>query len=85
MSKNIKRLREAAKHVGRNVDVLLDLSGSKVRMGNFARKSVVLRKGSKFTLTSRNIVGDGRRVSINIPEILAVIKVGDVVLLAMGH
>jgi len=83
-AENIKRLHHAATAAGQEIEILQDLSGTKVRMLDFAEDRVELRKGAEFILTSRKVIGSARRVSVNIPELLSVVEPGDTVLLADG-
>lgn len=78
---NIRRVRQAAAAVGRHVEILQDLCGTKVRMQGFAAGHVTLRKKAEFTLTSRDVKGDATRVAINVPELISVVTPGDTVLL----
>ncbi len=83
-AENIKRIRDAATAVGREVGILQDLSGTKVRMINVAGRGIFLKKGADFTLVAEPIAGSAERVAMNIPELLAEIVPGDTVLVADG-
>ncbi|MGL4831082.1 MAG: pyruvate kinase, partial [Propionibacteriaceae bacterium] len=50
-------VRQAAHETGRAVGVMADLQGPKIRLGNFAAP-VELVRGQKFTITTRDILGD---------------------------
>lgn len=54
--------------------ILQDLSGPKIRIGDFSTDSVNLIQGQKFTLTSDKIIGDSEKVSLNYPNILNEVK-----------
>jgi pyruvate kinase len=73
----IVRLRAAATAVGRRVAILADLPGPKMRLGTIAPEPVNLEAGAPFTLTSDDIVGDGRRCSMTFAELSRVVKPGD--------
>ena len=81
---NIERIRRAEKFTGRRAAVLQDLSGTKVRMGEFAEGSVNLEEGAEFVLMSERVQGDRERVSLNFPELIPVVSAGDTVLLGDG-
>jgi pyruvate kinase len=83
-AENILRIRRVARRLHRDIIILQDLSGSKMRMNDFSQAWVTLRKGARFTLTSRPVKGNASIASINIPELIAVVKRGDTVLLADG-
>lgn len=65
--RHVDELRKAIKSTGINAAIIQDLSGPKIRIGNFKTESVVLKEGAKFTLTTEEIEGDENRVSINYP------------------
>src|SRR5688572_18873505 len=62
---NIENIRAASKLVGRPVAVMADLSGPKMRIGQFGAEPVQLQPGDRFTLTTDDIVGDNQRVSVS--------------------
>src|SRR5690349_1427670 len=61
----VKRIREAARVTGRRVAIMADLPGPKMRLGKISPEPILLKPGDVFTLTSENIVGDARRVSMS--------------------
>jgi pyruvate kinase len=83
-AENIRRIREVSHKLRTKIKILQDLSGSKVRLGDLDRESIELKKGDIFTLASHPSKG-GSIASINIPELISVIEVGDTVLLADGE
>jgi pyruvate kinase len=81
----IENIRAAAKAVAGQVAILADLSGPKMRIGRFGADKILLKTGDKFTLTSEDIVGDQRRVSVNFPRLPEVVKGGDTLFLNDGY
>ena len=79
--KSIKEIREA---MAVPVGILMDLSGPKIRTGEFHQEKVVLKKGQEFILTIEKMVGDETRVSINYPALPSEVKSGDLILLDDG-
>lgn len=61
--KTIKSIRFASQKIGKNVGILLDLQGPKIRVGNLSSKYIKLKEGEPFVITSRNVPGDERVVS----------------------
>jgi pyruvate kinase len=84
-AENISRIRAVARRLHRPVKILQDLTGAKVRMGEFTRGSVQLKSGSEFTLTARTVPGNARIVSLKIPELISVIRPRDTILLNDGE
>lgn len=80
----IKRIREINRHLGSHVAILLDLPGPKYRTGEMRDGSAVLETGSRFTLTTRSIIGDSQAVSVSLSSLPQDAKVGNTVLVDDG-
>ncbi|MES2920014.1 MAG: pyruvate kinase [Verrucomicrobiota bacterium] len=76
-AERITRIRAAEKATGRRVAIMADLPGPKMRVGKIDPEPVLLVPGESFTLTSEDIVGDGRRVSMSFEPLPRVVKPGD--------
>ncbi|MEK9952216.1 MAG: pyruvate kinase, partial [Curvibacter sp.] len=78
-------VREAAARAGREVGIMADLQGPKIRVGKFAENKVQLKNGQKFVLDAgRSEPGDANAVGLDYKELPQDVKVGDVLLLADG-
>ena len=78
-------VREAARRVGREVAIMADLQGPKIRVGKFADGKVMLVGGEKFVLdASRTEPGDIKGVGLDYKELPRDVKAGDVLLLNDG-
>ncbi len=53
-----QRVRKASEETGRNVGVLADLQGPKIRLGRFREGPVLLERGDEFTITVDDVEGD---------------------------
>jgi pyruvate kinase len=73
----VKRIREAERATGRRVAIMADLPGPKMRLGKIDPEPIQLVPGDKFTLTSEDIVGDSRRVSMSFEPLPRVVKPGN--------
>lgn len=80
----VRRVRDEAADAGRTVALLGDLSGPKIRVGDFAEGSVNLRNGQTFTLTTDDVEGTADRVQVNHPPLPAEVEAGQRLLLADG-
>ena len=80
-------IRNRARASGRQVGVLVDLQGPKIRIDNFKAGSVQLTKGDEFILDSKldADAGDEQRVGISYKELPKDVKRGDTLLLADGQ
>jgi pyruvate kinase len=65
----IDRLREAAAAEGRNITIMADLPGPKIRVGQIADEPVKLRNNEEIILTVDEIVGNAKRVSVSLPTL----------------
>src|SRR6059058_6167778 len=59
----IRRIRDAARETGRRVAIMADLPGPKLRLGKIDPEPIQLLPGTRFTLTSEDIVGNAQRAS----------------------
>jgi pyruvate kinase len=73
----IRRIRTAAKSTGRRVTIMADLPGPKMRLGTIDPEPIVLEAGAPFLLTTDDIVGDSRRVSMTFDRLPQVVKPGN--------
>ncbi|HZY17091.1 MAG TPA: pyruvate kinase [Ramlibacter sp.] len=78
-------VREAAQRAGREVAIMADLQGPKIRVGKFAEGKVLLEPGMKFVLdASRTEPGNLQGVGLDYKELPRDVKPGDVLLLNDG-
>ena len=78
-------VRAAAQRAGREVAIMADLQGPKIRVGKFADGKVTLETGMKFVLdASRTEPGDLQGVGLDYKELPRDVKAGDTLLLNDG-
>ncbi len=78
-------VREAAQRAGREVAIMADLQGPKIRVGKFADGKVFLEPGQKFVLdAARTELGDIDAVGLDYKSLPSEVKAGDVLLLNDG-
>ena len=78
-------VREAARRAGREVAIMADLQGPKIRVGKFAQGKVWLEPGAPFVLdASRTEPGDLQGVGLDYKELPRDVKPGDTLLLNDG-
>ena len=81
----IESLRAASKAAGRPVAIMADLSGPKMRIGNLDVDSIRLKAGDAFTLTTDDILGNGKRVGVSFKRLPQVVTRGDLLSLNDGY
>lgn len=77
-------VRQAADELGRNVAVLQDIQGPKLRVGTFPGGAVELRAGSTVTLTTDDSEGSPDLIPVDYPYLTEDVEEGDTILLADG-
>jgi pyruvate kinase len=75
--RRIENIRAAARAAGRRLAILADLPGPKIRIGMLEHEPVELNTGDDFTLTTQEILGDARRVSVTFAGLPQAVKPGD--------
>ncbi|OUV02518.1 MAG: pyruvate kinase [Betaproteobacteria bacterium TMED82] len=76
---------EAAHRLGRDVGILVDLQGPKIRVGIFENGEVELKIGQKFVLDINCKMGDRSRVGLDYRELVNDVQADDILLLNDGH
>ena len=81
----VERIRAVEKKTGRPIGILADLQGPKLRVGRFAAGYTVLQWGRTLRLDLQARPGDGQRVQLPHPEIIAAAGPGSMLLLDDGR
>lgn len=80
----VDNFRIAMKTTGMSGAIMQDLSGPKIRLGEFYQERVNLKTGQMITITTEKIVGDEKKVSINYPLFAREVKKGDMIMIDDG-
>jgi pyruvate kinase len=80
----IERLRFAAKGAGRNITIMADMPGPKMRIGQIENEPVYLPQEGTFTLTARDVTGNESLASVTFKKLPAVVKPGNTLFLNDG-
>ncbi|HOF58756.1 MAG TPA: pyruvate kinase [Syntrophorhabdaceae bacterium] len=80
----ICRIRKASKKLKKQVAILQDLQGIKIRVGRLKGEKVRLEKGADVTIMKGDEKGDGKIIFIDYPWLIDDAKVGDIILLDDG-
>lgn len=83
----VTRVRAASARVGREIGVLGDLQGPKIRIGRFAKGSVTLNEGDQITLDPDHDPNGGtaKVIALSYRELASDVDPGDVLSLADGQ
>jgi len=80
---NLEKIRKVSKEIGKEVAILQDLSGPKIRIGD-VKEPFYLHFEDKIKIVKQQVLGDKNRISINHPDIIDKLKPGDRVYIADG-
>jgi pyruvate kinase len=84
-AENAERIRRAAGEAGRQVAILQDLPGPKIRIGSLQDDLAELKPGEQLVLVcGSDEVGDEQRISVSWRGLSAAVDPGDVIYLADG-
>jgi pyruvate kinase len=81
----IKTIRTQSVKDGIRVAILQDLSGPKIRIGDFDTETITLLPGNFFTLTTKKIIGSEKKVSVSYSKLPKEVKKGMYLMLNDGR
>src|SRR5512134_417277 len=77
-------VREAAAKIGRDIAIMADLQGPKIRVGKFEGGRVTLKPGNPFVLDASDTIGNSLRSGLDYKDLPKDVKAGDTLLLNDG-
>ena len=77
-------VRQTATECGREIAIMADLQGPKIRIGKFENSRIQLANGDKFVLDADCQLGNQERVGLDYKALPRDVKAGDVLLLNDG-
>lgn len=80
----IDKLKEIRTRLGKPVAALLDTKGPEIRIREFENEKVTLKEGQEFTLTTEEIMGNEKIVSVTYKELYKDVKPGNSILIDDG-
>ncbi|HLE47788.1 MAG TPA: pyruvate kinase, partial [Candidatus Thermoplasmatota archaeon] len=83
-ARRIELARKAAQRAGRDIAIMGDIAGPKLRIGAIKAGKLTLQAGKTVVLTTRDVDGDADELSVSEPSVLRDIRVGEPVFLADG-
>jgi pyruvate kinase len=81
----IRKIKRIRKSLNKPVAILQDLQGPKIRIGVIPGGIVQLRSGEEFVLTTDDVSGDARRVSVSLKSLPEEVQAGHPIFLADGN
>src|SRR5215216_6678048 len=83
-AETVERVRAASERVGREIAILQDVPGPKLRIGPVAGDLIDLEVGSRLVLTPEPVEGSPERVTVALPGLSEIMQPRDVAYLADG-
>lgn len=80
----IKNIRTVENKLQGSLPILMDLSGPKIRTGEYTTERITITKGKKVIITTDNIQGTKERFSINYPKLPQEVSKGSILMLDDG-
>lgn len=77
-------VRQAAANCGREIAIMADLQGPKIRVGKFENGKINLENGQKFTLDANCQLGNQEQVGLDYKELPRDLRANDILLLNDG-
>ena len=84
-AERIANIRTAEKELGIHCGILIDLSGPKIRTGDYKTPTIELIPGKKIILTTENIIGDEKRISVSYSKLPDEVRKGSIIMLDDGR
>ena len=81
MIENVKKVREKL-HL--SIGIMIDTKGPEIRVKNFENGKIFLQVGDEFTLTTKEVVGNEKMVSVTYKKLPQILKEGSKILLNDG-
>jgi pyruvate kinase len=83
--RSIRLIRQTSFELNQPVGILQDLQGPKIRLGRFENGSIILNKGDRFILTSKQVPGTQEISSITYDRLIEEVPEGATILLDDGR
>ena len=85
--RKVDNINKVRKETERPLAILQDLSGPKIRTGDFGTENgrIILKKGKQFTFTTKKIIGDDSKVYVNYKTLPQELNKGNLVLVDDGR
>lgn len=80
----IENIKKARRDLDLPIAIMLDTKGPEIRLGEFSVEQVDLAIGDKYTLTTRDVVGDQKISSVTYKDLPKDIKIGGRILIDDG-
>ncbi len=81
----VANIRKASENLNKDVSILLDLAGPKIRTGEYTTETIEIVANKKIILTSEKIIGDEKRIYVNYEKLPQEVKKGSIIMVDDGN
>ena len=82
--RRIDEIKRISKEEGKNVAILVDTKGPEIRTGMLKALSIILKEGDEINLTTKDVIGDNKSISVSYKDFPRELNPGDRVMLDDG-
>ena len=80
----VKNIRAVSERLGLPLPILFDLSGPKIRTGEYTTERITIQEGSEIVLTTDQHVGDATKIFVNYEKLAQEVGPGSIIMLDDG-
>ena len=80
----VKTVKEVRKNLNTHIGILYDTKGPEFRNGEVISEGIELVPGNTIKIVKENVIGDNERFSLNHPNAIDALEVGNIILLENG-
>jgi pyruvate kinase len=81
---DIRHIKKIATELNQNITILIDLPGSKIRIGKLTSEPLLLKKNTEITLTTEDIMGTATRIPVKYQQLASSVSKGKTVYFSDG-
>ena len=77
--KDIRQIKKTATDLEKTITILVDLPGSKIRVGTLESEPILLKKNTQITLTSQNVHGTDTLIPVKYSQLIKSVSKGQII------
>lgn len=85
LANRVELVRKVAEKVDKNVGILVDLPGPKMRVGVIKDEEILLKEDDSLTIVNEKVIGTPQGISTTVKNLYSIVEKGDPIILADGQ
>lgn len=77
--KDIRQIKKTSAELEKTITILIDLPGSKIRIGTLESEPIILKKNTQITLTSRDVHGTDTLIPVKYTHLIKSVSKGQII------